>query len=182
MISVIISGRILTMSNYRVKSLTPSIITSIRIILAPIFFLTVINDLLIYSLVIFLFAMVTDVLDGYFSRKWDVSSSKGAYFDITADFILVLSGFSAFVIKDIYPSWILIIILFMFIQFIITSRSKNPIYDPVGKYYGAFLFITIFTGLITNNFTINMFLTILILIFTVISITSRLLFIFKHKG
>jgi phosphatidylglycerophosphate synthase len=91
------------MSNHRVKSLTPSIITSIRVFLAPLFFLTVINDLLIYSLVIFLFAMVTDVLDGYFSRKWDVSSSKGAYYDIIADFILVFSGFSAFVIMTFTP-------------------------------------------------------------------------------
>jgi phosphatidylglycerophosphate synthase len=169
------------MSNHRVKSLTPSIITSIRVFLAPLFFLTVINDLLIYSLVIFLFAMVTDVLDGHFSRKWDVSSSKGAYYDITADFILVFSGFSAFVIRDIYPYWILLIILFMFLQFIITSRSKNPIYDPVGKYYGAFLFITIFISLITNNSIVTILLTFLILIFTVISITSRLLFIFRHK-
>ena len=170
------------MSKNRVKSLTPSIITGIRVILAPIFFITVINDLLLYSLIIFLFAIVTDVLDGYISRKWKISSSKGAYFDITADFILVLAGFSAFVIKDIYPFWIIIIIIFMFIQFIITSRSKILVYDPMGKYYGAFLFITIFTGLIINNSVINLSLTILILIFTLMSITSRVLFILKHKS
>ena len=170
------------MSNNRVKNLTPSIITGIRVILAPILFLTIINDLLLYSLIIFLFAIITDVLDGYISRKWEISSSKGAYFDITADFILVLAGFSAFVIKDIYPFWIIIIIVFMFIQFIITSRSKILVYDPVGKYYGAFLFITIFIGLIINDSIINLTLTILILIFTLISIMSRVLFILKHKS
>ncbi len=169
------------MSKNRVKSLTPSVITGIRVILAPIFFLTIINDLLLYSLIIFLLAILTDVLDGYISRKWNVQSSKGAYFDITADFILVLAGFSAFVIKDIYPFWIIIIVIFMFIQFIITSRSKTLVYDPVGKYYGVFLFITIFIGLILNNSTINLLLIILIVIFTVISITSRVIFILKHK-
>ena len=169
------------MSNNRIKSLTPSAITCIRIILAPIFFLTVINDLLIYSFIIFITAMITDFLDGYISRKWDVSSSRGAYFDITADFILVLAGFSAFVIKDIYPFWIIILIIFMFTQFILTSRSKILIYDPVGKYYGAFLFLTIFIGLIINNIFINLLLTILIVIFTVISVASRVLFILKHR-
>jgi CDP-diacylglycerol---glycerol-3-phosphate 3-phosphatidyltransferase len=169
------------MSNFRVKRLTPSIITSIRVILAPIFFLTILNNLLEYSLIIFLFAMGTDILDGYFSRKWNVSSSKGAYFDVIADFILVLAGFLAFAIKGIYPYWILVVIVFMFIQFMVTSRLKNPIYDPVGKYYGAFLFIAIFIGLITNNSTINMILTVLILIFTVISITSRILFVLKSN-
>jgi CDP-diacylglycerol---glycerol-3-phosphate 3-phosphatidyltransferase len=169
------------MSNFRVKRLTPSIITSIRVILAPIFFLTILNNLLEYSLIIFLFAMGTDILDGYFSRKWNVSSFKGAYFDVIADFILVLAGFLAFAIKGIYPYWILVVIVFMFIQFMVTSRLKNPIYDPVGKYYGAFLFIAIFIGLITNNSTINMILTVLILIFTVISITSRILFVLKSN-
>ena len=169
------------MSHRSVKSLTPSVITGIRVILAPIFFLTIINDLLVYSLILFLFAVITDVLDGYFSRKWDVSSFKGAYFDITADFILVLAGFSAFVIKGVYPFWIIVIIIFMFIQFIVTSRSKVIIYDPVGKYYGAFLFLAIFIGLIINNAHINLLLTIIIVVFTVISITSRILFIFNHR-
>ena len=169
------------MSKNSVKNLTPSVITGIRVILAPIFFLTIINNLLIYSLIIFLLALVTDFLDGYISRKWDVFSSKGAYFDITADFILIMAGFSAFVIRDIYPFWIIIIIVSMFIQFIITSKSKILVYDPVGKYYGVFLFIIIFIDLIINNSSINLLLVILIVIFTVISIISRLLFILKHK-
>jgi len=169
------------MSKNSVKNLTPSVITGIRVILAPIFFLTIINNLLIYSLIIFLLALVTDFLDGYISRKWDVCSSKGAYFDITADFILIMAGFSAFVIRDIYPFWIIIIIVSMFIQFIITSKPKILVYDPVGKYYGVFLFIIIFLDLIINNSSINLLLVILIVIFTVISIISRLLFILKHK-
>ena len=169
------------MSENRVKNLTPSVITSIRVILAPILFLTIITNFLLYSLIIFLLAMVTDFLDGYIARKWDVCSSKGAYFDVTADFILILAGFSAFVIRDIYPFWIILILVFMFIQFIITSKSKILVYDPVGKYYGVFLFITIFIILIVNNSTINLLLEILIVIFTVISVLSRLLFILKHK-
>jgi phosphatidylglycerophosphate synthase len=78
------------MANINIKGYTPSIITFIRIILSPILFLTVIYDFFIYSLIIFFLAIVTDVVDGYISRRWNVSSSKGAYFDVTADFILVL--------------------------------------------------------------------------------------------
>lgn len=164
-----------------VKSLIPSIFTGIRIILAPIFFVTVINYSPIYPISIFAFAMITDVIDGYLARKWDVTSSKGAYFDITADFIFVVAGFSAFIIRGVYPFWLLIVIIFMFLQFIITSKSKNPIYDPVGKYYGAFLFLSIFINLIINNITLNLILTILIVLFTIISITTRFLFIFKNN-
>jgi len=164
-----------------VKSVIPSIFTIIRIILAPIFFIAVINYFPIYSISIFGFAMITDVVDGYLARKWGVTSFKGAYFDITADFIFVIAGFSAFIIKGIYPFWILIIIIFMFIQFIVTSKSKNLIYDPVGKYYGAFLFLSIFINLIINNLMINSLLTLIIVLFTIISITSRFLFIIKDN-
>jgi len=125
--------------------------------------------------------MATDVIDGYLARRLDVISSNGAYFDIVSDFIFVVAGFSAFIINGIYPFWILIIIFFMFLQFIVTSKFQVPIYDPVGKYYGAFLFLTIFIGLIINNPFINLILTILIVIFTIISITSRYFHIFKNK-
>ena len=168
-------------SKNRVKLLIPSVFTGIRVILAPIFFYTVINDLFVYSISIFAFAMVTDVLDGYLARRWDVTSSKGAYFDITSDFIFVVAGFSAFIVNGTYQFWIMIIIVFMFLQFIVTSKSQVPIYDPVGKYYGAFLFLTIFIGLIINNPIINLILTILIVIFTIISIMSRYFHIFKYK-
>ncbi len=170
------------MANFNIKSYIPSIITFIRIILSPILFLTIVNNFSIYSIIIFLFAILTDVVDGYVSRRWNVSSSRGAYFDVTADFILVLAGFTALVIKNIYPSWILIIIIFMFLQFIITSRSRIPTYDPVGKYYGAFLFLALFIGLIINITIINTFLTIIIVIFTIISIISRFIYFLKHRN
>lgn len=168
-------------SKDRVKVWIPSVFTAFRVILAPILFFTVINDLFLYSIGIFIFAMVTDVFDGYLARKWDVTSSKGAYFDTTSDFIFVVAGFSAFIVNGTYPFWILIIIVFMFLQFIVTSKSKVPIYDPVGKYYGAFLFLALFIGLIINNQIINLVLTILIIIFTIISITSRYFHIFKYN-
>ena len=167
-------------SKFTIEKLIPSGITALRIVLAPFFFLAVINDFFLYSIGIFVFAVATDAIDGYFARKWGLTSLNGAYFDVTADFILILAGFSAFVIKGIYPFWILFIIIFMFLQFIITSKSRIPIYDPVGKYYGSFLFLTIFIGLITNNPYLNSFLTILIIVFTFISITSRFIFMIKH--
>ena len=169
------------LSKNSVKCVIPSILTSIRIILSPIFFIAVINYFYIFSICIFAFVMITDFVDGHLARRWGVNSSRGAYFDSIADFIFVLTGFLAFIIKGIYPFWILVIIVFMFLQFIITSKLKNPIYDPIGKYYGAFLFLSIFINLIINNITINLLLTIIIVLFTIISIISRFLFIIKHN-
>jgi CDP-diacylglycerol--glycerol-3-phosphate 3-phosphatidyltransferase/cardiolipin synthase len=149
--------------------------------MAPIFFLTVLNGFYIYSLFIFIFAGASDILDGFFARKYGLISSKGAYFDISSDFIFILAGFSAFVVKGIYPYWVLIIIIIMFFQFLITSRSRSPIYDPVGKYYGSFLYLTMLIGLIITNSFLYSLLTVLIVIFSLTSIISRLIFMKKMK-
>ena len=93
----------------------PSFITSIRVILAFILLFSLIKGFFIFSIILFLIAIATDGLDGYIARKLCVSSSSGAYFDIIADFILVLTVFIAFVISGIYPYWIIILILLDFI-------------------------------------------------------------------
>jgi len=46
-------------------------------------------------------------------------------------------------VKGVYPSWILAIIAISFSQFIITSLRRSRIYDPVGKYFGGLLYVTI---------------------------------------
>jgi len=157
----------------------PNLITLIRVILAPIFFFIVLNYSNIDSIFIFILTIITDGLDGYTARKLNLTSSFGAYFDVTADFIWIFAGFLAFVIMGLYPAWLLIIIVLMFLQFIITSKFKIPLYDPLGKFYGSFLFLTIFIGLISNLPLINTFITILIVIFSIVSMLSRFLYLIK---
>lgn len=166
-------------SDFGFVKLIPSIITIFRILLAPILFYTILNDLFGYSLVIFVAALISDAADGYLARKFSSTSSIGAYLDITADFILVLAGFTAFVLNGVYPFWVLIIIVLMFLQFLITSKFQILIYDPVGKYYGLFLFFIIFVNILVNDTLLNFILTILLVIFSIISITSRFIYILK---
>lgn len=170
--------------NKLLKNIIPSFVSIIRIILAPLFLITFLENNLSLSIFIYSFAVITDAIDGYLARILDSSTSLGAYIDIIADLILILTGFVAFILNGIYPYWVLILIIIMFLQFIITSRFKVPVYDPIGKYYGAFLFLVIFITLISNMFYntfLNYILLILIVIFTVISFISRLFFILKRK-
>ena len=64
----------------------------------------------------------------------------GAYFDATVDFIFIIGMFRIFVTAELYPYWVLPLILFAFLQFMITSSLKKEIYDPIGKYYGSLLY------------------------------------------
>lgn len=168
-------------SNNQFKKFIPSLISVSRILIAPIFLIAFLDNLWLISVLLYTFAVATDALDGYIARKFDLTSSNGAYIDIIADFILVLVGFLAFVLTGIYPFWVILIILLMFLQFIITSKANILVYDPIGKYYGAFLFMVIFITLLLNIASLNLILLILIVIFSFISIISRVYYLINKK-
>ena len=88
-------------------------------------------------------AIFTDIVDGIIARKLKVTSGFGGYFDVITDFFLIIMAFIVFVLKGIYHFWIVLLIGFMFFQFIVSSRLKGPIYDPVGKKLFLFFLIII---------------------------------------
>ncbi len=90
--------------------------------------------------VLFLSLLCTDWLDGYLARRFGLSTKFGIYFDVTTDFIFVFCMFLTFNLKGFVPEWVLVLIIFVFAQFVITSIYSDKIYDPVGKYYGSLLY------------------------------------------
>jgi len=78
--------------------------TVFRILLAPIFFIFFINKLYISAFLCFLIASITDILDGYLARKYNIISNFGKFYDPLADKILI---FFAFICIFIKPPFIL---------------------------------------------------------------------------
>ena len=165
-------------ANKRLGTIIVSAVIAIRVVAAPLFLYTFMNDLTTWALGIFLFAVATDALDGYLARRLGASPFLGAYSDATADFVLVLAAFSAFAMKGIYPFWTILLIIAMFTQFILTSRLERPIYDPVGKYYGLFLFGAIGVTVALPDSAVRHAVLVGILAFTVASLISRFMFLF----
>jgi phosphatidylglycerophosphate synthase len=160
-----------------VGTIVVSGVIAVRLIAAPLFLYTFLSDLTTWTLGIFLIAVFTDALDGYVARRLVGSAFLGPYSDATADFVLVLAAFAAFVIRDIYPFWMLLLIVAVFIQFVLTSRLDRPVYDPVGKYYGVFLFVAIGVTLIWPHAMVCRAILVSILGFTVASAISRAMFL-----
>jgi phosphatidylglycerophosphate synthase len=155
-----------------------SIIIAIRFIAALLFLYTFANDLKAWALCIFLVAVFTDALDGHVARRLGGASPfLGPYSDAVADFFLVLAAFSAFVLKGLYPFWMLLLIVAMFAQFVLTSRLARPIYDPVGKYYGVFLFCAVGVILVLPYAAVRQAVLVVILGFTIASVISRAMFL-----
>ena len=162
-------------TNRRSGTIIVSIVIGIRFAAALPLLYTIANDLRAWAICIYLLAVFTDALDGHIARRLGGASPfLGPYSDAVADFVLVLAAFSAFVLRGIYPFWILLLIVAMFAQFVLTSRLKRPIYDPVGKYYGVFLFLATGVTLVLRHVAVRQAVLVIILGFTIASVISRL--------
>jgi cardiolipin synthase len=89
----------------------PNLITAIRIILAPVFVIYVINGQVLAALIVFLICAVSDGLDGVFARLFDQKSKLGAYMDPLADKLVLVAAFVALSIKGILPPWLAVTVI-----------------------------------------------------------------------
>jgi len=152
----------------------PNLISSLRIIVLPhlVYSFNHGYTLLVYTL--FLFAVSTDLIDGYIARKLKVQSKTGAYLDVTVDFIFISGMYFIFISKGLYSPWLLAIISAIFIQFILTNiYSRRTIYDPIGKYYGSLLLGGIGLTLLFQGQMVYNIVTIGVITSTTVSIFSR---------
>lgn len=102
----------------------PNILSAFRLVMAPIFLYMFIQDDIVWrglSLVVFTIAAVSDAVDGYYARKYDVESDFGVFLDPLADKFLTFAGFVClpFLDPSQFPWWAIVLIVIR--DIIITS-------------------------------------------------------------
>ena len=92
----------------------PNQLTVLRIILTPVFLFFFLSDNPVFKLIslgIFIIAALTDWYDGWLARKFNYITNWGKFWDPLADKILTSAAFMGFVILDIIPLWMVLIII-----------------------------------------------------------------------
>jgi len=92
----------------------PNSLTLLRIFLVPILvvvLLTKFEGREYAGLAIFLIAAVTDLLDGYFARKYKQVTRLGILLDPIADKLLISSALISLVELGVAPAWMIVIIV-----------------------------------------------------------------------
>jgi CDP-diacylglycerol--glycerol-3-phosphate 3-phosphatidyltransferase len=93
----------------------PNQLTTLRIILTPIFlFLFISGDstLMQVSLLVYIVAAITDWYDGWLARKFDYITTWGKFMDPLADKVLTSTAFFAFAAIGVVELWMVIIVVF----------------------------------------------------------------------
>lgn len=114
----------------------PNILSSIRIVFAPIFIVLYIQDEILYrslSVGVFAVAAFTDYVDGYIARNFNAKSGLGNFLDPLADKILTFSGFMVlpFISVSVFPIFPIVLIVlrdtFITLLRLVADRKKQAI-------------------------------------------------------
>lgn len=91
----------------------PNALTVLRFVLTGLFIVAINGDGLgakLWALLFFTSAVVTDFLDGYIARKYQLITTFGKIMDPIADKFLILSTFFIFSRMQIIPGWMFVVI------------------------------------------------------------------------
>lgn len=158
-------------------------ITIFRVFLIP-FFMIVLYSNLEYSNylagIIFVFAALTDTLDGYIARSKNMVTTFGKFIDPLADKILVSSALISLVDLGKIPGWVVVLIIareFTITGFRIIAASEGITIaaSSLGKIKTITQLVAITALLIDNfpfsliNFPFDMILLYVSLFFTILS-------------
>jgi cardiolipin synthase len=122
----------------------PNLLTLLRILIVPVFAISVAYGQLAAAFALFALAALTDLLDGYIARRLDQASPLGAFMDPMADKLLMLVAFvllctSRHVSLHI-PLWVVILAITRDVIIGLFALQAYPNYDssnfrpsPLGK-------------------------------------------------
>ncbi len=134
-----------------------NVITTFRILLTPLFIYFLFTQhtyFKIFALLIFIIASVTDAYDGYIARKYSTVSNLGKFLDPLADKILMSAAFISFVVLNLIPLWMVILVILR--DFVITGlriamsaknmtmETRNSAKIKTGVQIGVVCFILVY--------------------------------------
>jgi cardiolipin synthase (CMP-forming) len=89
----------------------PNLITVFRLILVPIVIVMIMQGRWATAFVLFVVAGVSDGIDGFIARRFDMRSEFGAYIDPLADKALLVSIYVTLSVVGVLPSWLAIMVV-----------------------------------------------------------------------
>lgn len=168
-------------------------ITIFRVFLVPVFMLALYSNLSYSNYLatgIFIFASLTDTLDGYIARSRNMVTNFGKFVDPLADKVLVSAALISLVELGTVPAWIVVIIIareFTITGFRVIAASEGITIaaSPIAKVKTITQLVAII-ALLLDNFPFSIinfpFANIMLYICLFFTIVSGVDYIYKNKS
>jgi cardiolipin synthase len=89
----------------------PNLITIARILLVPVMVWAIAAHELKFAFFLFLAAGLSDAVDGFLAKRFNMASELGAYLDPIADKVLIVSIYVALGVTEAIPRWLVILVV-----------------------------------------------------------------------
>ncbi|MCD8010884.1 MAG: CDP-diacylglycerol--glycerol-3-phosphate 3-phosphatidyltransferase [Lachnospiraceae bacterium] len=170
----------------------PNRLTMLRVVMVPFFVFFLLADLGetgdIIALALFCVASLTDLLDGYIARKYNLVTNFGKFMDPLADKLLVGSAAICLTAMDRLPAWVTVILIgreFVISGFRLVAAERGVVI--AASYWGKFkttfqMFMTIALILHLQASGWQILEQALIWISTILTIVSLIDYLVKNRG
>ena len=149
----------------------PNILTLMRILIIPVIIIFLEIDGEFYNwlaLILYIIACLSDFLDGYLARKFDLESSFGRFLDPVADKILIVSLIFILISNSIisgifiYPALIIVIreILVSGLRDFFAHSRETLLVTKLSKWKTLIQMFSLGFLMVSNNFDTNLMLLI----------------------
>jgi len=170
----------------------PNKLTTLRLFVAPFFFITFIyfpDWGKIVSLFIFIIIELSDLFDGIMARKYKLVTDFGKIFDPFADSLARFTYFLTFLTANLMPGWMVLIIFYRDILVsalrlmasirgqVVAARISGKIKAQVQAFGVLFVLLLFSTKIIFNisyPFPLNPTIKIIFLIITIVTLFSAI--------
>ncbi len=89
----------------------PNLITLGRILLVPVVVWAIMSNAMWFAFVLFVAAGISDGVDGYLAKRFNMTTELGAYLDPLADKALIVSIYLTLGINGDIPRWLVILVV-----------------------------------------------------------------------
>ena len=138
----------------------PNFLTLIRFLLVPVMTIFLLKEQFTTAIIVYILASITDVLDGFIARKYNLITKLGKILDPMADKLLQFSALVGLWVVDVIPFWITLVFflkeIFMGLGALKLLKKKDVVVSSkwFGKLSTVFFFIAIVFSMFSANYIV----------------------------
>ena len=162
----------------------PNLLTVLRFFIIPFIVYYLLNDEYIFAFVMLLLSGLTDVLDGFIARKFNLITNFGKLIDPLADKLTQISVLCTLLFKGIIPIWIVVIVLLKEASMVCGASflyGRNLVVSSrwYGKASTVLFYVAIAASLVIRQFSLKLSFDIILYYLALVMTIFSLIMYFR---